>query len=160
MDKQAIERILDSWFRFKEWNSFKKEPIYFESTLEDFATFKIYMNFKEFLLDHDFYLENDEERLDIDVILSNQDSFKQFVEERLFMSEFYGLHYENINLPFLFGEAKKDVEPVLYFEYLDDINDEADLISFINEVLSDLGEVTHSTGVKPQYEVIGVDLGK
>lgn len=74
------------------------------------------------------------------------------------MDELNSLSYEDIKKPFLFAEANSNNMDNIkhHFALLNDIKSESDLIGFINEVLRELGEVTHSTGIKNEYEVTGI----
>lgn len=79
------------------------------------------------------------------------------MESNLSMDSFNEIKYQDINKPVLYGEATANHEVSTHFISIDNIKDESDLISFVNDVLKDIGEVTHSMGLKNEYEVVGVE---
>lgn len=117
----------------------------------------MYDNFKEFLNNHDYLIEDGEgQLLDVDNILKNKESFIEFRDGMVSMDRFNDINFEDINKPILFGEATEVMESNMHFEAVENIKDESDLINFINDVLREHGEVTHSTGSKSEYEVAGI----
>lgn len=122
-----IKDILKGEFKFNKWNGYKAQADEFENDLSEFGTFVIYDNLESFENDHEFYEEHHYNSLE-------------------------GIDKEK---PILIGEANTFENPV-HFEAIENIKNESDLINFINDVLSDLGEVTHSTGIKNEYEVVGL----
>lgn len=157
--KTNLNDVLKGWFKFNEWSAYKNDATEFENTLDKFGQFDIYTNFKEFLKYNPIYLENDEtgQIIDIKQALSNEENFNEFMQQQFNQSSWHEMTYENIDKPFLFGQINDSTEPTEHFISLEEIRNENDLIVFINEVLNDLGEVTHSTGRKNKYEVVSID---
>lgn len=152
---ENIQEALEGWFEFKHWSRYRNASKDFEDDLSEFGTFQIYDNFKDFLQNNDHWLlDSDGELINIDEILLNEDSFNKFRESHLEMDSFNEIKYQDINKPVLYGEASASHEVRTHFISVDNIKDESDLIGFINDVLKDLGEVTHSTGLKNEYEVV------
>lgn len=151
-----IQNILNGDFQFNKWSSHQASPENFDGDLSEFGTFDVYEDFKSFLSDYEFLLEDAEGTLlGVDMILSDKDNFDNHFESSSVKSGENDIEYSMINKPFIFGEANTHDNP-MHFISLDNIKDESDLIAFINDVLMDLGEVTHSAGIKNEYEVVKV----
>lgn len=143
-----LQQILENEFNFKRYSAHHSQPDQFINYLSQFGTFKLYGSFNDYLRD-----EN------LDIIITSEHGFNLFMEEYSYiMDELNSLSYEDIKKPFLFAEANSNNMDNIkhHFALLNDINSESDLIGFINEVLRELGEVTHSTGIKNEYEVTGI----
>lgn len=153
-----LQETLNGWFNFNEWSSYQNQPKEFSSQLSEFLSFKIYSNFKEFLTNNDHYLVDfDGNDININEVLSSKENFSEFVENQFNFSSLYDISYEQINEEILYAQAYDTTEPRDFIELVSNIKSENDLLVFLNEVLTDCGEVTHSTGIKNKYEVTGID---
>jgi hypothetical protein len=155
---ENLQETLKGWFKFKEWSAHKKQPTEFVDTLDAFIWIDTYNNFKDFLLHNDIYLEDPEgEHLDINEVLSTKERFSEFKDNQFNLSLSNDIEFEQINEPVIYAQVKGIIEPQDHFITLSTIKTVDDLLAFINEVLTDVGEVTHYTGLKNKYEVIGID---
>lgn len=153
----TIQNILNGEFKFKQWSSHQKEPKEFENDLSQFGSFAVYNDFQEFLQHNDHLIVDEEgDPLDIEEILKSEKSYNAFINEReLVIDQSNNLFYGDIANPLVHG-ASNTPEHKEHFAGLYEVIDESDLISFINEVLQDLGEVTHSSGSRNEYEVVEI----
>lgn len=160
MKQNLVQEILDGWFDFNEWTSYQRDPKPFSNTLEEFGIFAIYNNFQEFLKEQDHYLiDADGEEIQIKDVLKDEESYNTFLEQQFNLHSYNRLDFQDINKPFLFGKANEsDTSDNL--ELLENLNEEYQILGFINDVLKDIDEVTHASGVKNKYEVIGICLGE
>lgn len=150
-----IQNVLDEWFVIREWSANKVDPRVFTDKLKEFGSFTIYENFRDFLNNNEYLFEDSE--WTIDSILSGKENFSEFIDQNLNVSAFHEIRYEDAEKPFLYATANEVIEPKDYFVLLENIKDEDDLIVFVNDVLENLGQVTHSQGLKNKYEVVGID---
>lgn len=159
MDIQKVSSVLDKWFVFQEWSAYSPQPRTFTDTVDGYAFIKIYDDFKEFLKENDHYLEDSEGEGDalVEVVLSDKEKFKEFLEHRLNLSSFYEIRYEDVQEPFIYGTCNGVIEPKDYFQPIKNVSNENDVILFINEVLSDIGQVTTPRGLRNQYEVLEIE---
>lgn len=151
-----IKTVLESDFIFKKWSSYKKESDNFNDTLDNFLSIEVYKNFREFV-ETNIHLFENEGKTNLE-ILRNETIFNDFMES-VYTSNFNYLLFDNINKPFLFTTISNEyhnLDTRFHFITLEDIKNEFDLIAFINEVLKDIGEVTHTSGLKNEYEVVEV----
>lgn len=152
-----LEKVLKGFFKFKSWSSYETQPRDFENKLEPFGWFSVYKNFKDFLENNKWNLEDfDGNRLDMDAILSTKEKFAEYMDVYFNLSGVNQLTFEQLDEPLLYAEAKDTTEPYNHFISLSDLKTEDDLFCFINEVLRDLGEVTHSTGIKNECTVVAI----
>lgn len=160
MEVAQIKEFFGSWFNFKEWRSYINEPYKFVNRLDEFGVFEVYNNFKEFLEDNQNWIddvnyelqEKDSKQYEVSEILENKDVFCMFVDR--LNTGFDSLEYKNINKPFIYVRVYDTTEAIEFFELAENIKSEDDLIIFINNVLSDIEKVTHSSGLKNKYEVV------
>lgn len=155
-----LPEILKGWFKFKEWSSYQNQPNEFSEQLSKFGKFTVYNNFKELLMNMPIYLEDYEGNGNdyaIDDVLSSQEKFDNFIESQFNFSRFHTITFDRINEPVLYAQASDTTEPLDFIVLVENIKTENDLIVFIDEVLRDIGEVTHSTGLRNKYEVISID---
>lgn len=150
-----IQNVLDEWFVIREWSANKVDPRVFTDKLKEFGSFTIYENFRDFLNNNEYLFEDSE--WTIDSILSGKENFSEFIDQNLNVSTFHEIRYEDAEKPFLYATAYEVIEPKDYFILLESIKNEDDLIVFVNDVLENLGQVTHSQGLKNKYEVVGID---
>lgn len=156
MNKNQVEESLKELYDMKSWSSVKNEPREFNNFLNEFGSFEVYNNYRDFLETNDYYLYDFEgEEIEVEDVLSSKENYEQFVENHMNASYLNTIQYEDINKEMLFGLAKDTTEPHENFVLLEELKTESDLVSFVNDVISDHGEVTHSSGLKSQYEVIG-----
>jgi len=153
-----IQEILKGDFQFKQWSSHKSAPKEFENDLSKFGTFEIYKTFGEFLRENDHFLEDEKgQLLELDVILGSPKNFYEFLENHMQIADNEGPNPNELHQPIVYGRIDDlNTEVKEHFIQLYDINDESDLLNFINDTLKDFGEVTHSTGLKNEYEVVGI----
>lgn len=148
-----IEKQLNGWFKFHKYSSYKVKREEFENKLDEFGTFKVYDNFEQFLLDNDYLLEDqDGDIMTVNDFISN--SFTEYMDNSIMVNNFNTLDFYNKDKPFIFGEARANSETYHHFASLEHIASKRDLLGFINDVLKDLGEVTHATGTRNEYEVV------
>lgn len=156
---KKINDILNDWFRFKQYSSYKVEVEEFENTLQDFGTFEVYDNFAHLLNDNEYLREDEEgELIPINDImpssLEGEKIFSDFLEDILNIDNFNRISLDDTREPIILGEALANHEVNKHLIRVSELEKNSDLLNFINDVLRDLGEVTHSTGTKNKYEVV------
>ena len=152
-----IQEILKGDFQFKQWSSHKNAPEEFENDLSKFGTFTVYETFADFLEDNDHFLESEtEEPIELDVILDNAKHFNDFLETKMQIADGEGPNINELHQPIVYGVIDDNPSGYQHFIQMYDIQEESDLLNFINDTLKDFGEVTHSTGLKNEYEVVGI----
>ncbi|RKJ31446.1 hypothetical protein D7X33_40395, partial [Butyricicoccus sp. 1XD8-22] len=108
---------------------------------------------------YEYHLEFDQvSKSDLEEVISDKSVFETFKNDYLVtMDSYNSIKFEHIHEPILFGEAEvKGVERIQHYLPIKEIKSPDNLIAFINDVLKDIGEVTHSTGVQNQYRVTGI----
>lgn len=158
---ENIQEVLNGSFTFKKYSSYKAEVEEFVNDLSEFMKFNIYEDFTH-LLEENEYLREDEEGnlIPLQDIMPNsmegEKVFSDFLEDKLYISDWNSLSLDDVGEAIIFSEAKADRETYVHLKKVSSIENELDLITFINEVIRDIGEVTHSTGVKNEYEVVKI----
>ena len=156
MNVETLNKIINSDFKFKQYSSYRSETLDFENNISEFGNFVIYDDFKSFLQDNEHFIETEEGLLlDVDYIVENEHNFKMFMFIECFMSHGTGnLSFNDVSKPIIYGKAYDSEH--YHLESIESFENTDDVLTFINEVLKDLGEVTHSTGVKNEYYVTDI----
>jgi len=157
MERKQIEKILDGYFIFNQWYKYQEAPKEFMNDLGEFMYIQVIDNFRDFyksdiLGNYDFDLV-----IDSDKVLTDPEEFEKFFFAWKDQFDFDGLILDQIDEPFLLASAKNTDQSRDVCILLSDIKTEADLIEFLNDVLWDIGETTHtSKGNQQIYTVVKI----
>lgn len=160
MEKMDLEKVINGWFNFKHWYSYKSQPLEFQNNLNEFVYINIVSSFKEYF-ESDIYdnyeFDLGDMVIDKDKVLTDPKEFEKFCSAYGDSINFGSLTFYSIDKPIILISAKDTTEPIQYIELVKAIKDEYELISLLNEALEDIGQVTHSSGLKSEYEVISYE---
>ena len=160
MERKQLEKILDGYFIFNQWSRQQEAPKEFMNDLGEFMYIQILDSFSE-LYNSDYKHEYDFEVLDIEIdpktVLTDAEEFEKFW---LIFDDFIkadSLTFYNTSEPIILAKLKNTGQAPDRIVVLSDIKTEADLIEFLNDVLWDIGETTHtSKGNQQVYAVVKI----
>ena len=159
MERKQLEKILDGYFIFNQWSRHHDAAKESMNDLGEFMYIQILDSFSE-LYNTDYKYEYDFEFLDIEIdpntVLTDPEEFEKFwfIFDDFIKAD--SLTFYNTGEPIILAKLKNTGQAPDRIVVLSDIKTESDLIEFLNDVLIDLGEVTHSKGIEQEYRITSI----
>ena len=160
MERNQLEKILDGYFIFNKWRIHKEAPKKFMNDLGEFMYIQILDSFSELYNNEykkDFDFNFGDMEINPETVLTDSEEFEKFW---FCLDDFIkadSLTFYNTGEPIILAKLKNTGQAPDRIVVLSDIRNEADLIEFLNDVLLDIGETTHtSKGNQQIYTVVKI----
>lgn len=159
MELQKTEELIKLWYNFNKWSAIKEQPKQSFNQLDEFMYIQTYSSFRRWFMEVCY---NEDEfdfgdlTIDRDKVLTEPEEFERFCWVNEENMDFGNLSFYMIDEPILIASSKDTENCKEYYEVVGMIESEDEFIAYLNLVLEDFGEVTHSSGLKPEYKITSI----